>query len=94
MYYHEWLNEWLSSFVRPAVKERTYKKYFQEIQRYILPSIGKLKIEDLSARILQQFVTELSNGGLSSRSEYAIPPSKCGMDEERTLFRILFKFLL
>lgn len=68
MYYHEWLNEWLSSFVRPTVKERTYKKYFQEIQRYILPSIGKLKIEELSACVLQRFVTDLSSGGLSSRS--------------------------
>lgn len=55
MLYGKWLNEWLELYVRVAIKERTYKNYVQQANKYILPKLGQYEIADLSAMKLQKF---------------------------------------
>ncbi|HBD06013.1 MAG TPA: hypothetical protein DCY93_01195 [Firmicutes bacterium] len=65
MQYKDWLNEWLTYYVKPATKVRTYNKYLRQVQKYIIPQLGKYEIDDLSAHILQKFAVCFSNQGLA-----------------------------
>lgn len=58
----EWITEWLTNFVKPTVKVRTYERY-RQIARLILPKLGEYDLNDLSPIVLQRFVTELSTTG-------------------------------
>lgn len=68
MQYKVWLSEWLEFFVKTSSKERTYKKYRQQAEKYILPALGTFEICDLSAIKLQKFSASLSMRGLSPSS--------------------------
>ncbi len=68
MKYKEWLNEWLEIYVKPTKKFQTYKKYRAIANNHILKSLGEKDMEELSAGILQQFVTELFNRNLSTNT--------------------------
>lgn len=65
MKYKQWLNEWLTLYVKPTTKIRTYKKYQSQIELHILPALGELELQDLTATVLQRFTVELSKKGLS-----------------------------
>lgn len=60
MNYNEWLNEWLVIWVKPMVKERTFKKYQDTVRLQILPQLGGFNLEDLTAPVLQKFTAELA----------------------------------
>ena len=68
MNYKNWLNEWLTYYVKPTTKERTYKKYLRQIENYIIPQLGKYEVDNLSAHILQKFTVELSGNGLAANT--------------------------
>ena len=63
MKYIEWLNIWLSNYIKPSAKERTYIRYEQLIRTHIAPKIGVNDVNDLTPIVLQSFVTELLNNG-------------------------------
>lgn len=65
MKYKDWLDEWLTYYVKPTVKERSYEKYSQQVQNYILPFLGNYGVDELSARILQKFAVSLTEKGLA-----------------------------
>lgn len=60
MKYREWLDLWLSLYVRPTVKLRTYEKYGQIVRTRILPALGDHNLSRLTAVVLQRFVLRLS----------------------------------
>ena len=60
MIYFDWLNEWLATWVKPLVKVRTYEKYDSIVRKQIVPKLGGHNVDELSAKILQQFTAELS----------------------------------
>ncbi len=64
--YKIWLVEWLTLYVKPSTKERTFKKYQRLCNLHIIPSLGELEINLLSANTLQRFTISLSEKGLSS----------------------------
>lgn len=68
MKYKDWLTEWLTYYVKPTVKERTYNKYLRQTQNYILPRLGEYETGELSARDLQKFAVELTDGGLAANT--------------------------
>lgn len=68
MQYKRWLGEWLELYVKPTVKGRTYKKYRQQIERYIIPALGEHSINDLTSIMLQGFVANLAKYGLSANT--------------------------
>lgn len=68
MKYKKWLFEWLTLYVKPTTKIRTYKKYQMQIELHIIPFLGEVELHDLTATVLQRFTVELSNKGLSANT--------------------------
>ncbi len=68
MKYKNWLNEWLALYVKPTTKTRTYKKYQRQIELHILPALGEIELQDLTATVLQRFTVDLSEKGLSANT--------------------------
>ncbi len=60
MKYGEWINEWLELYVKASTKERTYKKYRRQAEKYILPALGDIDVNELSAVELQRFSVSLT----------------------------------
>lgn len=61
MLYKEWLKMWLTLYVQPTVKIRTYEKYEQISRVHIAPALGEYELRALSAVVLQNFVVKLTN---------------------------------
>ena len=68
MLYKDWLDEWLTLYVKTSTKPRTYDKYLRQTQLYILPELGGYAIEDLTAVTLQRFSAGLSAKGLAANT--------------------------
>ena len=65
MKYKEWLKEWLTYYVKSAVKMKTYEKYSRQVNLYLVPYLGEYELEELSPLSLQKFAVSLSERGLS-----------------------------
>ena len=68
MQYKQWLNEWLELYVKASTKERTYKKYRYQADKYILPALGEYDVGALTAVELQKFSVSLSQRQLAPNS--------------------------
>lgn len=53
-----WLDEWLEVYAKPTVKLSTYGSYEGYIRNHIKPEIGKIKLKDLRADMLQKFINQ------------------------------------
>lgn len=60
MKYQYWLDEWLITCVKPAVKARTLELYKAIVRLQIVPSIGGYDMAELTPGVLQKFTSELS----------------------------------
>lgn len=60
MNYKDWLNEWLSTCVKPMVKSRTFEKYDEIVRLKIGPTLGGCDLTELSPSMLQKFTAELT----------------------------------
>lgn len=63
MKYKEWIGVWLTNYIRPSAKQRTYNIYLQIIEKHIVNKIGDYELDDLTPIVLQSLVTELLNTG-------------------------------
>lgn len=72
MKYKNWLNEWLTLYVKPVTKERTYNKYLRQAQKYIIPYLGEYELDGLTTPILQKFTVGLSDNGLAANTVNSI----------------------
>ena len=54
----EWMDRWLESYAKPAVKLSTYCSYEQYIRSHIKPQIGMLYLNKLRGDDLQDFFNE------------------------------------
>ena len=68
MQYKEWLNEWLELYIKASAKDRTYRKYRQQAEKYLLPALGEYEVSQLTAVELQKFSMLLSERGLAPNS--------------------------
>ncbi len=59
MQYQDWLQTWLSYYVQPTVKIRTYEKYAMITKVHISPQLGRYELNALTADVLQPFVASL-----------------------------------
>lgn len=64
MKYKEWLKEWLTYYVKSAVKMKTYEKYSRQVNLYLVPYLGEYELKELSPLSLQKFAVSLSERGL------------------------------
>ena len=63
MTYKNWLNEWLTHYIKPSSKQRTFEQYSKVAQIHILPYLGDIVQTDLTPFVLQKFITDLTTNG-------------------------------
>lgn len=63
MTYKNWLNEWLTHYIKPSSKQRTFEQYSRVAQIHILPYLGDIELTDLTPFVLQKFITDLTTNG-------------------------------
>lgn len=75
----DWLSEYLEHYVRPSIKRRSFVRYEEIVDQHISPQLGTLTLDELSAQVLQRYVSGLlkngnrrTGGGLSVNSANAI----------------------
>lgn len=63
MKYKDWLYDWLENYIKPSSKIKTCERYTEIIERHIIPHLGNVEIDELSALTIQKYVTYLSTKG-------------------------------
>ena len=58
-----WLDEWLEVYAKPTVKLSTYGSYETYIRGHIKPELGKIKLRNLKANMLQKFFNQKQISG-------------------------------
>lgn len=65
--YSYWLNEWLKN-KGISVKESTYIRYKNSIEKHIKPELGKYPISKISSSLIKQFtINKLENGRIDGK---------------------------
>ena len=65
----EWLDLWLSVYMRNSLKQSTYNSYDSYAKNHFKPVLGNVRLSDLTTRMLQQFYNyKLENDGLSPKT--------------------------
>lgn len=63
MKYEVWFEEWLTHYIKPSSKQRTFEQYSRAAQIHILPYLGDVELTDLTPFVLQKFITGLTENG-------------------------------
>lgn len=63
MKYKEWLEEWLTNYVMPSSKDKTYSRYREIVYQHLIPHLGDYELWEITPLIVQRFVTELLQSG-------------------------------
>lgn len=56
----QFLTEWLETYIRPTKSPTTTKRYVEQVEKYIIPSLGKKKLQDLKSMDIQKFYNALA----------------------------------
>src|SRR5215216_2286204 len=64
----EYLKRWLDDSVRGSVRASTHASYERQVGRYIIPAIGRAKLEKLTPAHVQRLYREMQDRGLSART--------------------------
>jgi len=62
------LLDWLQYRVQPRVRERTYLNYQETVTKHLLPTLGQIKLQQLTAMHIQKLYEEKQQQKLSPRS--------------------------
>ena len=65
---NEYLESWLGSVAKTRVRERTHRDYVWLLKKYIRPTLGERRLDQLRALELQKLYGDLSAQGLSPRT--------------------------
>ncbi len=68
MPFGSWIDYWYKTFCKPALRYTTREGYESFIYRHVIPSVGKIPLNKLSQKDLQQFYAKLKRQG---RLQYA-----------------------
>jgi integrase len=64
----EYLERWLADSVRGTVRDTTYENYAYLVRKYIVPSLGSVKLKALTPAHVQRFYREQLDSGLAPRT--------------------------
>lgn len=59
----DWLAQWLEQYIRPGVRVKTYERYQCSITQHIVPYIGNIGIDQLTAEDVQKMLNDLLASG-------------------------------
>ena len=69
MPFGEWLDFWYQNYVKPQIRPTTQANYETKIYQHIIPELGKIPLNQLSKKDLQQFYARMKTGGRLIRTE-------------------------
>ncbi len=64
----EYMEHWLEEIHKPLVKLGTYKNYQDLLRNYIIPGLGKFKLQNLTPQQVQAFYSGKMKEGLSPKT--------------------------
>ena len=64
----EYLKRWLTDSARGSVRRSTYKSYRRQVERYIVPALGRIKLMKLTYMHVQGLYRQMQDRGLSART--------------------------
>lgn len=67
-----WLRTWYDLYAQPNIRTATANRYQLQIENYIIPRIGKIKLKKLTGRDIQRLYKDLAENGRTQNVE------KCG----------------
>ena len=59
----QWMDLWLENYVRPGIRQSTYEIYRAYLDNHLIPKLGAMTLEDLSAADIQFFLRDLQYHG-------------------------------
>ena len=69
MPFGEWLDFWYQNYVKPQIRPTTQANYEAKIYQHIIPELGKIPLNQLAQKDLQQFYARMKTGGGLIRTE-------------------------
>lgn len=69
MPFGEWLDFWYQNYSKPKIRPTTQACYEGKIYQHIIPELGKIPLNQLTQKDLQQFYARLKKGGRLIRTE-------------------------
>lgn len=69
MPFGEWLDFWYQNYSKPKLRPTTQACYEGKIYQHIIPELGKIPLNQLTQKDLQQFYARLKKGGRLIRTE-------------------------
>ena len=64
----QWCHEWLWSYKRNSVKQKTFDQYETILRTHIIPDIGDIRLADLKTMHIQRIINKMHDSGLSHRT--------------------------
>jgi integrase len=64
----EYLKRWLTDSARGSVRRSTYESYRRQVERYIIPALGRIKLMKLTYMHVQGLYRQMQDRGLSART--------------------------
>ena len=65
----DWLDIWYQSYKKPNLRPNTQMSYERRIYQHIIPKLGSIRLDKLTASDIQQFYVEQKKGGRLSQTE-------------------------
>ena len=69
MPFGEWLDFWYQNYVKPQIRPTTQANYEAKIYQHIIPELGKISLNQLAQKDLQQFYARMKTAGRLIRTE-------------------------
>lgn len=71
---HSWLREWLETYAKPSLRPPTFVNYELMIERHFSGTIGNIRLNNVSTKILQSFFNEKLIGGRGDGKKGGLSP--------------------
>lgn len=59
----DWLNRWLTVYVKPKIRPASYANYKDVARNHIIPALGNIPLQKLTTDIIQEFYNRKSENG-------------------------------
>lgn len=60
-----WFTDWLNGTMKTGLKPRSFESKERAIEKFIIPSLGGMKVSEVTARDVQKLINEMSENGYS-----------------------------